>query len=387
MISVSTQLQALLTNGSYGRADLYTITPVGLPVLTLTSGDQDVVYNGVTYSHGLLRITRDRLRVVAGLEIDTFALTLTGDSANEMTLNGVPFRQAAQWGLLDGAQIELDWAYIDTWGPPPDVVGTLTRFVGLAADIAIDRTGVKISCKSWLSLLDTQVPSQVYQAHCRFMLGDSHCGVNVSAYSKTATVTAMGTVSQVSTSVTDADGSWNQGWISFSSGLNNGVSRGVRTQVGGLLTLIGPLPWSPSVGDAFTIYPGCDKTMPTFTTASLAETVPKAAPYTITAPSFVEDYGVSQQVQVAQRDPDTGVVSYSTSTQSMTCVSTGTPAKGDYAVSNAGVYSFAAADAGSSVTISYRSVASGCSASCWTAFHNPERFGGMPFIPAAETAT
>jgi uncharacterized phage protein (TIGR02218 family) len=343
---------------------------VGLPVLTLTSGDQDLVHDGVTYRHGLLRITRDRLRVVAGLETDTFALTLAVDAAKEMTINDVPFRQAAQWGLLDGAQIELDWAYIDAWGPPPNVVGTLTRFVGLAAEIAIDRTGVKISCKSWLSLLDTQVPSQVYQAHCRFMLGDSHCGVDVSAYGKTGTVTAMGTTTQVATTISDADNTWKLGWISFTSGLNNGVSRGVRSQVGGLLTLSGPLPWSPSAGDEFTLYPGCDKTMPTFSTASVAATVPSKAPYRVTAANFVEDYGVSQQ-----------------DGQSMTFTTASSPVQGDYAVSDAGVYSFAAADAGSSVTISYRSVGSNCSASCWTTFRNPERFGGMPFIPVAETAT
>jgi len=263
MTGVSAELQALLAGNSYGRADLYTISPVGLAPLTLTSADMDVVSDGVTYVHGALRITRDRLRIVAGLETDTFTLTLTVDPTNELTLNGVPFRQAAQWGLLDGAQIQLDWGYVDGWGPPANLVGSLTRFVGLAADIAIDRTGVKISCKSWLSLLDTQVPSQVYQAHCRFMLGDSHCGVDVASYSQEGTVTTIGSTASIATSLGDTDGTWDLGWISFTSGVNAGVSRGVRKQVGGRLTLSGPLPWSPVVGDAFTIYPGCDKLLPT----------------------------------------------------------------------------------------------------------------------------
>jgi uncharacterized phage protein (TIGR02218 family) len=385
MINASTALKTLIASGTYGRADLYTVSPVGLPVLYLTSADQDVTWNGVTYQHGLLRVTRDQLRTVAGLETDTFSLTLAVDPLNEMTINGVPFRQAAQWGLLDGAQIELDWAYLDGWGPPPDVVGVLTRFVGLAADIAIDRTGVKISCKSWLSLLDTQVPSQVYQAHCRFLLGDSHCGVDVSSYGKSGSVTAMGSTTQLATTLTDANGTWNLGYVSFSSGINKGVSRAVRTQSGGSLTLAGPLPWSPAAGDEFTIYPGCDKTMPTFQQGSDSATVPKIAPYQITLTGFVQDYGVSQQITVTSTD-DWGNQSSSTSWQSMTLVA-GAPAKGQYAVSAAGVYSFAAADAGSSVEIAYRTVGPGCTASCWTKFQNPERFGGMPYIPAPETAT
>ncbi|HVI52910.1 MAG TPA: DUF2163 domain-containing protein [Candidatus Sulfotelmatobacter sp.] len=262
MTDASDILKTLLAGGCYGRADLYTIAPVGLETLTLTSADMDVTASGVTYSHGLLRVTRDRLRLVAGLETDTFTLTLAVDTANEMTINGVPFRQAVQWGLLDGAHIQLDWAYIDGWGPPANVVGSLTRFVGLASDIAIDRTGVKITCKSWLSLLDTQVPSQVYQAHCRFMLGDSHCGVDVAGYSRDGTVLAEGSTATLKTDVSDADGTWALGWVSFISGVNKGVCRGVRAQTGGILVLNGPLPWSPEAGDAFTLYPGCDKLMP-----------------------------------------------------------------------------------------------------------------------------
>jgi hypothetical protein len=71
-----------------------------------------------------------------------------------------------------------------------------------------------------------------------------------------------------------------------------------------------------------------------------AQTVPAASPYTVTvnnAAAFAMDYGVQ----------------YAATQQQLTRLASGTPAQGQYTVSAGGAYTFAAADEGAGVLISY----------------------------------
>jgi hypothetical protein len=71
-----------------------------------------------------------------------------------------------------------------------------------------------------------------------------------------------------------------------------------------------------------------------------AQNVPASSPYTVTvanASTFLNDYGVQ----------------YSATQQQLTRLASGTPAQGQYTVSSAGVYTFAAADEGAAMLISY----------------------------------
>jgi uncharacterized phage protein (TIGR02218 family) len=56
---------------------------------------------------------------------------------------------------------------------------------------------------------------------------------------------------------------YDQGTITFESGINVGVSRTVKQSTGTGLTLARPLDYLPSAGDSFVVYKGCDKTMAT----------------------------------------------------------------------------------------------------------------------------
>lgn len=55
------------------------------------------------------------------------------------------------------------------------------------------------------------------------------------------------------------DGYYAQGWVVFNTGVNSGVERMVLGYSGGTFTVVPGLPFTPGVGDTFTIYPGCDK--------------------------------------------------------------------------------------------------------------------------------
>jgi len=79
---------------------------------------------------------------------------------------------------------------------------------------------------------------------------------------------ASGSVANtVLAALTQATGWFDQGKISFTSGPNAGLSRGIKSWIAGsggapgTVSLIAPFPVAPTSGDAFQIYPGCDKTL------------------------------------------------------------------------------------------------------------------------------
>ena len=109
-----------------------------------------------------------------------------------------------------------------------------------------------------------QSPRNVYSPSCGRVLYDTGCGVSRSANTTTGTVTS-GSSGTFSTSLTAAAADfYDLGVITFTSGSNSGVTRSIKTQAaGGNITVVPALPATPLAGDAFTIYPGCDKSQGT----------------------------------------------------------------------------------------------------------------------------
>jgi uncharacterized phage protein (TIGR02218 family) len=106
-----------------------------------------------------------------------------------------------------------------------------------------------------------QTVGKVYQPACRANLGDDDCGVDL------VPLTATG---QAVTGVTDrrtfvasglADGHWQAGLVTWTSGLNTGFSMEVKTWTNGTKTLVLclPMPYAIAASDQFTIQPGCLK--------------------------------------------------------------------------------------------------------------------------------
>jgi hypothetical protein len=62
-----------------------------------------------------------------------------------------------------------------------------------------------------------------------------------------------------------ADGYYDNGQIIFTSGINNGLVKAVKSYFDQQFLFNSPLPFAPSAGDTFIAYPGCDKTQATCT--------------------------------------------------------------------------------------------------------------------------
>lgn len=257
MISASTALLAVITSPTRKRIDLWEITPKGLPKLYWTSCSYAVSYNGQTYQPVI--IERGKLKRTIGLDTDTLDMTVYPGNP-ESTINGIPFRQAAQRGVLDGADVVLHWGYALAWNIPLTLAGVIEkRFVGNAGNIDVGDISVAFTVNSPLKRLDMPVPAKVYGAPCRWTLGDAGCGVNRTSYAKTATVGAGSTDKIILAALPSMPMGWAGGTLTILTGEDTNISRTIQTYANGQITLATPLPWAPAAGDSVTAYPGCDK--------------------------------------------------------------------------------------------------------------------------------
>jgi uncharacterized phage protein (TIGR02218 family) len=117
-------------------------------------------------------------------------------------------------------------------------------------------------------LLNVNMGPDVFQAGCLNTLYDGACQAVKATYTHTGSVSGSGgTTLSCATNLTAADGYYTQGYVTFTSGANAGLSRAVSTYVNasGALTFAYPLPFAPAGGDTFSAFAGCDKTMATCT--------------------------------------------------------------------------------------------------------------------------
>lgn len=136
-------------------------------------------------------------------------------------------------------------------------------FQGRVAEVDADRSIATFTINDYRELLTQQLPRNLFAASCANSFGDSSCTVNVASFSENGTIQSGGTQSVLNTTLTRPSDYYDQGKITFTSGVLKGLSFGVSTWTQGSpgqILLMAALPKMPAVGDAFTIAPGCDKT-------------------------------------------------------------------------------------------------------------------------------
>lgn len=268
MKNVSPALLALLKTRKFYRASLYTFNLVGGGTLRYCSGDRSITKDGNVYSAGgstgpLFEVgERPTFTQKAGLEVDTYSFTVSPGSA---TIGGASFFNAVRYGLFDGADVTVERAYMPTYG---DIsAGTVIVFSGRVSEVSpAGHSEFTFNLSAWTELLNMNWPHNLFQSGCIRTLGDAGCGVNLDALSVDGIVQVGSSTNLILASIPQATGYFSYGKIAFTSGLNSGFSRGVRTYTFGTpsgVVLMVPLPSAPQAGDTFTIYPGCDKSIAT----------------------------------------------------------------------------------------------------------------------------
>ena len=253
----------LLNNSVYTMCDLVTITPVSGSVIRLTDADVDITLSGNTYYHNTYQFKRSNTKIHIGLQVDEMDFTIFDIGSN--LINNHTLYQSCVNGYFDNAQIKVQRLM--------NCYGTYTTdyliwmFEGNVSAANPSRYEIKLKVKSELEKLNLPTPRNLYQPTCVNTLFDANCGINPTSpvnYLMNGTIGTVtsATLFQATLSTTPTDQYYNLGYITCTSGANNGVKRSIKTQTGTTtvtLTLYYPLPYTPTAADTFSILPGCSK--------------------------------------------------------------------------------------------------------------------------------
>ncbi len=266
MKAASPALVALLASNQYLYADLFTITLVGGGTLYYTNADGGLSYGGNYYACTAPRIQRSGAKTAIGVQVDTLTIHIFGGA--EDLIQGVPFPQFAVNGGFDGAEISVDRCYMNTFGYTS--AGTLNVFFGDVTEVKPSRTAVELTVSSKLELLNISMPRNLISPGCIHNLFDAGCTLAKTSFAVAGTVAAGSSSSAIeSASLAQAAGYFTFGTITFTSGVNAGVSATIKAHAlasgTATLTLMAPLQSPPATGDTFDAYPGCNKAQSTCT--------------------------------------------------------------------------------------------------------------------------
>jgi len=261
MRAASPALIALLASSDrFIMADLYTITLVGGSVLRYSAAPTALFANGYTFALGP-KFERTKTKIVIGTQVDELEVIYTEPTD---LIGGLPFLQAAWQGELDGALLQLERAFMATYGDTSP--GTVVLFAGRISDIDCTRTGIDVKCRSHLELLNIQMPRRLWQSSCTHTLGDAMCQFDRSNLQATFSAGPGSSEAQIATSVSPTPPNlYIQGTVIGVTGANAGSSRTVANMSGGWvyvrLAFLSPI----LPGDQFQLLPGCDRTLSTCT--------------------------------------------------------------------------------------------------------------------------
>ncbi|WP_395698414.1 DUF2163 domain-containing protein [Methylocella sp.] len=226
--------------------------------LAYTNADVPITLNGVTFAADSVLVDGLRFRCEAGLSVDQQQIRIAARASD--TIGGVPFLQAIRNGLLDGASVKRERAFLTSWSDPP--VGSVVLFKGRVGSIdSVGRASAQITVNSDLILLDVDMPRNLYAPSCQHVLYDSGCSLVKNVFGSTGAVEAGSTSLIVKWS--GAAPRYAQGTLTFTSGANTGATANIKGAASGSLALAYPLASAPAVGDSFVVYQGCDHTRAT----------------------------------------------------------------------------------------------------------------------------
>lgn len=273
MKTYSADLLALLAqNTPLYKAELFMIGPLlNGQMIYATNGKGHIIFNGNTYEpvqYGSW--SRDTVSVKIGLESNSTKLTVLADNQVTVSFPGTTafLMDGIKYGLLGAANVTIYTAYMPVYG---QVIGPTngslveTKFVGQITNVEqVGLTKAVIQVNDGLYLLNVQVPQAICQASCRWVLYSTGCTLLRSAFSRTNSVGSISnpyTFTPTSTlTPISASGTFTQGFLTWTTGPNAGLTAYVRNFAGGSVQLDVQPVFAMSVGDAFTISEGCNKT-------------------------------------------------------------------------------------------------------------------------------
>lgn len=250
MKTISSELSAHLASEVTTLATCWKVTQTNGTVKGFTDHDSDLVVGSVTYMAST-GFNPSAISHNADMALDHLDVAGMLDSASLTEADILA-------GLYDFAEIEIFQVnYADL------TQGTLKLRRGWLGEVSVNK-GRFVAEVQGLTQRLTKTIGELYSPSCRAELGDAKCTVNLTSFTDTGTVTAVTDNRRFEASgLSEAAGFFTFGKISFTSGLNNGLSMEVKAYEPGGIELALPMPYTVQVGDGFSIVAGCDKSFAT----------------------------------------------------------------------------------------------------------------------------
>lgn len=241
--TISTQWKVTLTNG-----DVY----------GFTNHVEDIVYDGVTYL-AAAGYTPSAIETSNAMDVDNLEVEglLSSPAITEADL------MAGKWDYAAVEIFELNYADL-TMGK------NILRF-GKLGEVKTGRVSFFAEIRGMMQSY-AQVIGELYQPICRARLGDDRCQQATADYTANGTVSGVTNnrslttdlglqVVRLSPSSTGAptDGYFDQGLLTWNTGLNAGLSIEVKSYIAASQTVevVMAAPYAIAVGDTFSIVAGC----------------------------------------------------------------------------------------------------------------------------------
>lgn len=221
-------------------------------VFNVTDHDVDIVFNGETYSarDGVspTAIAQEASAAVANSEVNGF---LTPGGLTESDIFA---------GLWDNAFVsifEVNYADLS--------MGAMALGSGNIGEIKAGRTAFNAEMRGLTQRLQ-KVVGRVYTAGCPWVFGSigsayiPACNIDLGPLIATGSITSVESLRTFTdSSRAEASDYFGAGLLTFTSGPNDGVQMEIYAFAAGVFTLHLPMPYTVSVGDTYSVTPGCRK--------------------------------------------------------------------------------------------------------------------------------
>lgn len=216
-------------------------------VIRLTDHDKDLTFLGETFvadnGFRLSMLESGENMAVDNAELDVLLSTNNVDQGDIIS------------GVYDGARVKI---YRVNWQDPSSYI---TMPGGYLSELKDSDRGVGVFQLVNLSSRANQSTGRTLIPTCDADVGDARCGVNLASFTTSGTVISSSNRKNFTASgFSEADGYFNYGVITWTSGANSGLRSEVKIYASlGTFELVNPTQEVISGGDTFTATAGCDR--------------------------------------------------------------------------------------------------------------------------------
>ena len=168
MKEITKSLETYLnTERNLMSCDLYRLVLLNGIEYRYADTDKDVTYNGKTYKHDSLVMTRKQIEQDSEVSVDSLTVDVYADSGD--LVSSRPFIKSAHDGVLDRARLYLTRAFFDRNGV---IIGTIDLFGG---NVEVKKAGgihVELEVKSDTQGLNMDFPIRKYYPRGQYVVSN-----------------------------------------------------------------------------------------------------------------------------------------------------------------------------------------------------------------------